>query len=323
MMAAPKAAGTARQRVFLTGATGAMGLPIARALVDAGHEVVGVARSTEGAAILEALGARPVSVDLFDPETVRKATEGTDVLAHFATSIPQGMAMAKRSAWVMNDRLRAEGTRNLVMAAEANGIRRMIFESIALAYPDGGEEWTDERVPLAPLAPFMRTALEAEAMLEAFGRRGGEPVSLRFSRIYGPGRASHLFLEAVARRQMPIIGAGENFVSSIHTDDVGTSVVAALGAPPGVYNVSDDEPLRQREYLDHAARALGAPAPRRLPYPPARVLLRGMARVAAASHRVSNRRFREVTRWTPRYASVREGWPEVMSEGQPTGQVAR
>ncbi|MPZ99862.1 MAG: NAD-dependent epimerase/dehydratase family protein [Dehalococcoidia bacterium] len=312
---------TGRRRVFLTGATGSMGFAAARAMIELGHEVHGVSRSPVGAEALRALGATPLTVDLFDADAVREAMRGTDAVAHFATKIPEGFAMLKPGAWRMNDRLRDEGTRHLIAAAEANGIRRFVFESLALAYPDSGDEWIDESVQLHAHTGFMRTVLQAEDMLDAFGRRGGEPVSLRFPRIYGPGRASDGFMAMVQKRQMPIVGPGANFTSAIHTDDVGTAVAAALTVAPGVYNISDDGPMRQREAMQHIARTLGAPAPRRMAYPVARMVMGRLANAAVASQRVSNRRFREATGWQPRFPSAIEGWPDVVRR-QEQGVVA-
>lgn len=305
-------AGSGRRTVFLTGATGAMGLAATEALVEAGHAVVGVARSPAGADALRTLGARPVELDLFDGSQVRAAMRGADAVVHFATKVPEGFAALKPRAWATNDRLRRDGTRILLAAAAEHGIQRVIFESLALAYPDRGDEWIDERVQLRPATGFMRTVLEAEAMLKAFRQRGGEPVSLRYPRIYGPGRASRAFLASVAKRQIPIVGSGTNFFSSIHTDDVGTTVVAALDVAPGVYNVGDDEPVTQRQYMAGLAEALGAPAPRRVPYPVTRVLMGRLANVLTASQRVSTQRFREATGWRPRFRSVLEGWPDVV-----------
>ena len=312
---------TAEHRtVFVAGATGSMGLAAVEALRSAGHEVVGVARSEEGGSELRRLGASAVKVDLFDTKALTAAMHGADAVVHFATKIPQGKAMLKAANWKQNDHLRRGGTRALLEAARQNGIRRFIFESLAMAYPNGGADWLDETVPLAPQVTFMQSVLDAEAMLAEFGREGGEPVALRYSRIYGPGRASDGFLDVVAQRGMPIIGTGENYVSSIHTDDVGTSVVAALGATPGVYNVSDDEPVWQRDYVTTLANALMAPSPRRVPTWMARMLMGRATGVMTSSQRVSNRRFREETGWAPAFRSVEEGWPNVVRR---SGRIAR
>jgi len=300
-------------RIFLTGATGSMGLAATRDLISRGDQVVGVARSAEGAQVLLELGATPIEVDLFDVEAVQRAVDGCDVVAHFATKIPVGNDATKADAWQLNDRLRIEGTANLIAAAEAIGIRRFIFESISLAYPDGGQEWIDESVDLDPIAPMMDSAVEAEAMLAAFAERGGESVTLRFGRVYGPGRASDGFVEAVCARQMPIIGNGKNFVSSVHVGDAGGAIADAVEVVPGTYNIVDDEPMTQRELMATAAEALAAPPPRRIPYAIARVAAGKAARVMDVSQRVSNRRFREATDWAPRYRSATDGWAATVA----------
>lgn len=300
-----------KKRVFLTGATGSMGIEATRALAAAGHDVVGTARSAQGNAALQALGAKPVEVDLLDEAALREATVGADVIAHFATSIPRGLEATKTRAWRTNDALRREGTAALIAAAEANGVGRFIFESIALAYPDHGDAWIDESVPLTQVAPSMGTAIEAEAMLEGFRARGGDAVSLRFGRIYGAGRASEDLIAALRKRQMPIVGRGDNYVSSIHITDVGTSVVAALDVPPGVYNVVDDEPITQRPLLETAAVYLDAPPPRRIAVVLARLMMGQATPVLTVSQRVSNRRLRDATGWSPAYPSATTGWAQV------------
>ncbi|MEZ4504128.1 MAG: NAD(P)-dependent oxidoreductase [Dehalococcoidia bacterium] len=317
---AERAAGT--QRVFLTGATGAMGQAIVRDLVGRGHEVTGVTRSAEGASLLRALGATPIEVDLFDARALTDAVRGADAIAHFATSIPRGMAAARRGAWRTNDRLRLEGTASLLEAARGAGVPRFIFESISLAYPDGGEDWLDESTPLAPVSPVMESAVEAEAMIRGFAQDGGEAVVLRFGRLYGPGRASGDLIEAVQRRRMPVIGSGENLVSSVHVDDVGRAVGAALEVVPGTYNVVDDAPETQRALLEGLASALDAPLPRRLPRPLARMMLGASVRVLTVSHRVSNRRFRQASGWAPRHPSAIEAYRSVAAAGGLVPQAA-
>lgn len=296
------------QTVFLTGATGAMGLAIARALTQAGHEVLGVTRSEQGVAELRSLGATPVMVDLFDPEALRQAMRGVDTIAHFATKIPEGMAAAKRANWAMNDRLRTEATRNLIAAAEANGVRRFIFESFFGAYPDNGDDWIEESLPLQPVARILDSLVEGETLVNDFGAQGGEAVNLRFAAIYGPGRASNALIEMVRKRRLPIIGTGHNYLSAIHVDDVGSAVLHALTVAPGSYNVSDDEPMRQSDLNRLIAASLHAPAPRRIPYFLVRLLMGGVANVVTGSRRLSNRRFREAAGWRPRYPTAIEGW---------------
>lgn len=301
-----------RRRVFLTGATGAMGLSAVKTLTEAGHQVVGLVRSRQGANALKELGVIPVVGDLFDETFLREAIRGSDVIAHFATSIPSGFSATRPRAWRANDRLRREGTVALIAIAEAVGIRRVIFESISLAYPDLGDQWIDETVELKPRSSVMDSALEAERMLAEFQLRGGEPVCLRFGRLYGPGRASNDMITAVRERSMPLIGNGDNFVSSIHVDDVGSAVSAAVDVAPGAYNIVDDEPLTQRALMETVAESLQAPQPRQLPYAIARLMLGHIANVLTVSQRVSNCLFCKSTAWRPVYGSAVVGWPAVL-----------
>lgn len=305
---------TQHQQIFLTGATGAMGLEATKSLVAAGHRVVGTTRSDAGARTLTDLGATSVQLNLLDGPALRRAMGGSDVVAHFATSIPGGFRATRRRAWRPNDQLRGDGTAAVIAAAEATGIRRVIFESISLAYPDRGNDWIDESEPLQPVSPVMTSALEAEQQLSEFQNRGGEAVCLRFGRLYGAGRASAELISALRTRSMPIVGAGGNLVSSIHVADVGRAVTAALRVGPGVYNVVDDEPLTQADLLREAAAHLNAPEPRRIPLLIGQFLLGHVARVLTVSHRVSNRKFRQSSGWSPYLVSARHGWRSIVAD---------
>ena len=293
-----------RRRVFLTGSTGAMGASVTRTLVAHGIEVTGPVRSQAAAAVLWDLGGTPVDVSLFDAPALADVLRGVDAIAHFATRIPRGFAQAKISSWRENDRLRREGTSALLAAATRAGVRRFVFESIALAYPDRGGDWIDESTSLVQVSPVMRSAIEAESRVARFE---GESVSLRFGRLYGPGRASEDLVAALHARQMPIVGRGENFVSSVHSEDVGPAVLASLDVPPGAYNVVDDEPVSQRRWVESFAAAVGARPPRRIPEVVGRLLMGHAAKVLTVSQRVSNRRFRTSTSWAPRERSVTSG----------------
>ena len=301
-------------RVFLTGATGAMGASIVRALAARGIAVEGPARDDRAAAALRRLGGRPVDVSLFDVSALEDALRGVDTLAHFATRIPRGFDQARLGSWADNDRLRREGTEALLEAATRAGVRRFVFESISLAYPDRGDDWTDESVPLVAVSPVMRTAIAAESRVARFA---GEGVSLRFGRLYGPGRASEDLVAALRARQMPIVGRGANYVSSIHSEDVGAAVLAALHVEPGAYNVVDDEPVTQRVWVESVAAAVGARAPRRVPEIVARLLMGHAAKVLTVSQRVSNRRFRASSGWSPRVPSIRLGASTLGSPSAP------
>ncbi|HUG32636.1 MAG TPA: NAD(P)-dependent oxidoreductase [Acidimicrobiia bacterium] len=300
-------------KVLFTGATGVLGRPAVPLLLSAGHEVAAVARNDNDRKWLQGLGARPVECDLFDPDSVDTTVAGAEAVVHFATAIPSQQQMTKREAWAANDRLRSDATRVLVDASLTRGVGRFVQQSITLPYADGGEDWLDEDSPTDPGWEVLDSALEAERQLERFRRGGGTGVTLRLSRVYGPGRASGEYIAGIQARKIPVIGKGETYVSSIHVDDAATALAAAMTASNGVYNVSDDNPVTAAAYNDSLAEALGAPRPRRVPRFLARLIVGEALALLNTSQRVSNRRFRAATGWAPAFASVIEGWRDVVA----------
>lgn len=299
--------------VFVAGATGVLGLPSVALLVKAGHAVRGTARTAAKMDLLRALGAEPVLVDLFDPGAVAARVAGSDAVLHLATKIPPLRKMRSRRAWAENDRLRSEASRILVDAALGAGARAYVQESITFLYADGGDRWLDEDAPVGvPPRSNLHSALDAERETERFASSGGSGVVLRLGLFYSATAGSTRDLIAMARRRMlPVVGDGSRYVSSIHTEDAGRAVVAALGAPAGVYNVCDDEPVTQRTYVESLVAAFGLRAPRRSPAALVRTAGGASAPPLLRSQRVSNARFREVTGWAPGFANVREGFPAV------------
>lgn len=300
-------------KVFLTGATGAIGPATMRALLAHGHEVRAVARGDDKAARVRAAGADSVVADLFDADAMKAATVGCDAIAHLATNVPEVSKMARPSAWDTHNRLRTDATRNLLDAATANDITTVVKESVTFSYPDGGDAWIDETVPPSPDAPALAPTLEGERLVadwaSAAPRRG---VVLRFGLFYGPtSRSVDESLRMARWRLSTVPGPGPAFQSSLYTEDVGPAVVAALDAPTGVYNVVDDEPLRRRDYLDAFSTAFELPHLRLTPPWLLRLVGGRSAAVLLASQRVSNRRFRTATGWSPSQPSARDGWAAV------------
>jgi nucleoside-diphosphate-sugar epimerase len=299
-------------RVFVTGATGVVGRRAVPLLIAAGHEVTAVGRNPEKRRQLVRAGARAVAVDLFSPEDVRSAVAGHDAVINLATRIPPGMRALLPGLWRENDRLRRVVSAILCEAALAGGAQRLIQESFAPVYPDRGDRWIDESVALEPVR-FNRSILDAERSADGFLAGGGTGVTLRFGAFYGPDAGHVVDLIGMIRRGWaPVPGPAESFISSVSHDDAASAVVAAVGAPSGVYNVVDDEPLSHRAYVDALATALGLPAPR-LPPPWAAWLFGSVGAMLARSLRISNTRMKQVTGWQPRYPSVREGWPAVLT----------
>lgn len=308
-------------RVFVAGATGVLGRRVVPLLVAAGHDVAGLARSAEKAAALRAQGATAVIVDLFDPAALKEAVQGCDAVVNLATHIPPLTRAAVPGAWDENERIRTEGSRNLVDAALAAGATRYVQESIAFVYPDRGDEWLDEEVPL-DATPFSVAVRAAEAQAQRATDEGTVGVVLRFGQFQAPDATHSRSQVAMARTGLhPLPGAPGGYAATIHIDDAARAVVAALAAPAGAYNVVDDQPLTRTQIGEAFTAAVGR---RRVLSPPAVALkVAGpSASLLARSQRVSNRRFKQATGWAPSFPSMRETVPELVAAMPPPDRRA-
>ena len=309
-------------RVFVAGASGAIGRPLVRQLLAAGHEVTGMTRRQERAEEIRAAGAAAVVCDVFDAEALRQAvgTAAPEAVIHALTALPT--RYSPRSDYLApTNRIRTEGTRNLVAAARAAGVRRVIAESIAVAYRPQGEWIKDEEAPLfvdAPGSSGAAFAAVAELERQVLEATGVDGLVLRYGWLYGPGtyfdRDGQQADEA-RRRRLPIVGAGTGTFSFLHVDDAAAATVAALerGAP-GVYNVADDEPAPLREWVPVYAEALGAKPPRHVPVWLARLVAGKDTAAAALSMRgASNAKAKHELGWQPGHPSWRQGFGEALA----------
>jgi nucleoside-diphosphate-sugar epimerase len=278
-------------RIFLAGAAGVVGRPLVAMLVEAGHEVTGTTRTPERGTLLRSLGARAVIVDVYDRENLHAIVRDArpEAVIHQLTDLAGGVSSG-------NARVRVEGTRNLVDAALAAGVRRMISQSIAFVYrPGDGPAREDEPLDLeAP--PPRRATVEAVKVLEDATAEMPEGVVLRYGSFYGPGSRyapDGATAEQVRRGALPATTAITSF---IHVADAARAAVLALKWPAGILNIVDDEPAPATEWLPIYAAALGASPP-----PFGEDQTRG-ARGA------SNARAREGLGWQPLYPSWREGF---------------
>jgi nucleoside-diphosphate-sugar epimerase len=303
-------------RVFVAGATGALGVPLVRRLVATGHEVTGLTRSGTKTTLVRDLGATPAVADALDAAALGAAIaeSAPDVVVHALTALPKRGPL-RISELAATDRVRIRGTANLIEAAVAAGARRLVAESVALVYGDTGETVaTEARAARAP-HPALQRSMDAVTSLEdqvlGASRAGRiEGVVLRFGIFYGPGVASTDFmLRTLRRRMFPLLGGGRSVGSWIHVDDAAAATAAALarGRPGEIYNVVDDEPATLRDFVTELTRVVGAPSPFSVPAWVARLLGPLPATLATIRLRVSNAKAKQELGWAPVYPTYREG----------------
>lgn len=292
-------------RVLVAGASGALGRPLIRQLIEKGHEVLGTTRNRPES--VEALGAQPVIADAFDREGFVKAIvdAAPEGVVHALTRIPKTVFVTP-SRLKVNDRLRIEGTRNLLEGCKAAGVDKLVAESITFAF-DGRSE--DRMKPMLNMGSFQRSVDAALSLEQQVTEAGG--IVLRFGYFYGPDTAiSDLWPAAVKRRTMPVIGKGTGWWSFIHMDDAASATVAALerGRPGETYNICDDEPILATEAMATVAIAAGARRPLRLPAVGPYYAIHYFNKSTGAS----NAKAKAELGWTPRYPSFREGFASTI-----------
>ncbi len=307
-------------RVFVAGATGAIGRQLVPRLVAAGHEVHGMTRDESKQAMLDELGAVPVLADALDPDQVATAVAHAtpDVIVHQLTSIPAGLDLRHFDRdFAMTNRLRTEGTDHLVSAAQAVGVRRFVAQGISGfgAYARNGGPVKTEEDPLDPTpAREMRGTIAAIRHLEeaVLGAGWTEGIVLRYGAFYGPGTSltegSEQF-ELIRKRKFPVVGDGGGVWSFVHVADAAEATVAAVErGSRGAYNVVDDDPAPVAEWLPALAEQLGAKKPMRVPRFIGRVFAGEVGVVMMTELRgASNAKAKRELGWRPAHPSWRQG----------------
>ena len=306
-------------RVFVAGATGAIGRQLVPRLVEAGHEVHGMTRSESKKALLDELGAVPVVADALDPDQVAEAVGRArpEVIVHQLTALAGVDLRHPERGVAMTNRVRIEGTDHLLSAGQAVGVRRFVAQSIGMGlYARTGGPVKSEVDPLDPAPPRKLREGAAgirhleQAVLDA---RWTEGIVLRYGAFYGPG--THLapggeLFEMIRKRRFPLVGDGGGVWSFIHVADAAAATVSAVehGAR-GVYNVADDDPAPIAEWLPALAQTLGAKKPFRVPRFIVR-LLAGEAGVVMMTdvRGASNAKAKRELAWRPAYPSWRQGF---------------
>jgi 2-alkyl-3-oxoalkanoate reductase len=316
-------------KVFLAGATGAIGRALVPQLVARGHEVVGMTRSASKQDLLRGLGARPVLADALDPDAVAQAVASAEpeVIVHELTALSEPMSIRdarhpdRSLAFTMTNRLRTEGTDHLLAAGRAVGARRFVAQSFAAwRFARTGGPVQTEADPLDPNPPAALRAglagiLHVERAVTTI--EWGEGLVLRYGGFYGPGTTISLAADAqmaapIRKRRFPIVGDGGGVWSYVHIEDAAVATVAAVErGEPGIYNIVDDDPAPVREWLPVLAGALGAKPPRRVPRWLGRLAAGETATVMMTEVRgASNEKAKRELGWEPRYASWRQGFAQ-------------
>jgi len=309
-------------KIFLAGATGAIGTRLLPLLVRAGHAVTGTTQHSDKTRSIHAAGATPVVLNALDSQQVLEAVGRAepDVIIHQLTAIPANFNLRRfDQEFATTNRLRTEGTDNLLAAARAVGCRRFIAQSYTgWPYARTGSWVKSEDDPLISDAePAFRESLKAIVHVESavLGDNTIEGFVLRYGSFYGPGTSlgpGGSVLEGVRKRNVPIIGKGTGYWSFVHIDDAASATFAAVAAAtPGLYNIADDDPAPVSDWLPFLAQALGAKPPRHIPTWLGRMAIgpHGVA-MMTTGRGASNRKAKSLLPWKLKWPSWRKGFKD-------------
>jgi nucleoside-diphosphate-sugar epimerase len=327
-------------RVFVAGATGAIGSRLVPLLVEAGHQVTGMTRSSHKADEIRAAGATPVVADALDRNAVMQAVTAAapEAIVHELTAIPDKLDIRNFDrVFALTNRLRTEGLDNLIAAGREAGCRRIVAQSYAgwVYAREGGPVKTEQdRVDQNPPAGVRKT-FEAIRYLEQTVTKISDMVgiALRYGGFYGPGNtlgAGGAMVEEVRKRRVPIVGGGGGIWSFIHIDDAARATVRALEAgSPGIYNIVDDDPAPVSEWLPALAEAVGAKPPLRIPAWLGRLLIGEHGVIMMTEVRgASNAKAKRELSWQPLWPTWRDGFRKGLADdlrvrSGPSGSVGQ
>ena len=311
-------------RVFVVGASGAIGTRLVPQLIERGHKAIGTARSPDKAELLRALGADAVVLDALDARAVREAVQRADpdAIVHQATALANArFGRNLDRTFAQTNRLRRDGTDALLAAAREAGVHRFVSQSFAsyrYAREGGMVKSEDDPLDPTPLPNTVETNAAMRYLDEAVTNAGG--IVLRYGGFYGA--ANDGLIGPVRKRQFPIVGDGGGFGSFIHLHDAAAATVLALEHDgPAIYNIVDDDPAPVRDWLPALAKALGAKPPRHFPVWLASLFAgRANAVMSIESRAASNAKAKRELGWALRYPSWRQGFAEAYAN--PTASTA-
>jgi nucleoside-diphosphate-sugar epimerase len=310
-------------RIFVAGATGAIGKQLVPVLVQSGHEVVGTTTSPRKAEDLRALGAHPVVLDLLDAEAVGRAVSeaAPEVVVHQGTALAAVAGNLRKfdEAFAQTNRLRIEGTDNLLAAAKAVEARKFVAQSYGgWPYARKGAAVKDEDAALDPTPPSngRKTTAAIRHVEESVVAANG--IVLRYGGFYGPGTSLAVggeMVEPIRRRLFPVVGSGTGISSFVHIEDAARATLAAIErGRPGIYNIVDDEPAPVSEWLPYLAEVVGAKPPRHVPLWLGKLMAgEQLATMMTEGRGASNAKAKRELGWQLLYPSWREGFVAVLS----------
>ncbi|WP_129666128.1 NAD-dependent epimerase/dehydratase family protein [Phytoactinopolyspora endophytica] len=310
-------------RVFVAGASGALGRRLVPQLTARGHQVTATVRNPDRAGALRAAGVEPVVVDGLDGVAVGEAVVRAkpDAIVHQMTALGGKSDLKHFDRWfATTNRLRTEGTEHLLAAARAAGVGRFIIQSYTgwnNARTGGSIKTEDDQLDPEPAAAQRESMAAIQFLERAVTNAPLHGIVLRYGNFYGPG-ASDSMVELIRKRQFPIIGRGRGIWSWIHLDDAAAATVAALErGEPGVYNIVDDDPAAVADWLPHLATSVGAKRPMRVPSWVGR-LLAGTPTVqwSTEARGASNEKAKRELDWRPAWSSWRDGFRHALTDAR-------
>ena len=309
-------------RIFVAGASGAVGKQLVPLLAEAGHEVVGTTTSAKNADSVRWLGAEPVVLDLLAAEAVGRAVSeaAPDVIVHEATALAGGNMRKFDEAFAQTNRLRTDGTDNLLAAAKAVGVGRFVAQSYAgWPYAREGAAVKDESAALdpSPVDDSKETIAAIRRLEESVVPAGG--IVLRYGGFYGPGTSVSEhgeMLEPIRRRMLPLVGSAAGVTSFIHIEDAARATLAAIErGRSGIYNIVDDDPAPVSEWLPYLAEVVGAKPPRHVPLWLGKLMAgEVLATMMTEGRGASNAKAKRELDWRLLYPSWRQGFVNGLSE---------
>jgi nucleoside-diphosphate-sugar epimerase len=311
-------------RVFVAGAGGAVGKRLVPMLVARGYRVTGTATNEKSAEVVRAMGAKAVVVDGLDAVGIGEAVARAepDAIIHEMTALSSTPDFRHFDRWfALTNRLRTEGTRNLLAAAQASGVKRFVAQSFtgwSNARTGGWVKTEDDPLDPHPVNEQTETLAAIKFLERAVLEAPLEGIVVRYGGLYGPGSSEKL-VEILNKRMFPVIGSGAGYVSSTHIDDAAGGTLAALErGRRGIYNIVDDEPVPTREFVPAIAAALGAPKPLHIPAWLGRLFAGEVAVTMMTEGRgASNAKAKRELGWQPIWPSWRDGFAHGLATPVP------